>query len=255
MKNITSIVCVALVVAAFSSCKGTSAVAPAFDVKENEHNFATTTGNFKVTYRFEYLSALADQAVLQKVQQGMADVFFGPENSRPTVSESAAAFEASLADTYGIRSENSEFKWDGFLNITSKAAMVGDHIVSYTVDRAEDNGGAHGMEQTFHANWDLRTGARLTLDDLFTPEGQTALGAAIRARILADKGAKDWQSLMIDHCYNPEAEIMPVDNFMLSATDITFTYNPYDIACYAAGDTRVTLPLANLTGFKKEILQ
>lgn len=255
MKNITTIVCTALVVAAFTSCKGTQAVAPAIDAIDAEHNFATTTGNFEVTYHFEYLSTFADQSILQKIQEEMAAEFFGSEYARPTMNESIAAFDASLADNFGVRSGDSEFRWDGFLNITSKAAMVGNNIVTCTVDRTEDSGGAHGMEQTFHANWNLRTGARLTLDDLFTPEGRAVLGATIRAKILADKGAKDWPALMIDHCYNPEAEIMPVDNFLLSATDITFTYNPYDIACYAAGDTIVTLSLANLAGFKKEILQ
>ncbi len=255
MKNTMRIIVAALLIAALPSCKGTSSLSPAFDSIEKETNLPTTTGNFKITYHFEYLSALADAAILQKIQKEMASGFFGPEYARATAVESAAAFDASLAGTYGVRPENSGFKWDGFLHLTSKAVMVGNNILACTVDRAEDNGGAHGMEQTHHANWDLRTGKRLSLDDLFAPEGMAALGEAIRAQILRDKGASSWQQLMTDNCYNPEAEVLPVENFTLTATDITFTYNPYDIACYAAGDTKVTLPLANLAGFKKEILK
>ncbi len=255
MKNPTLILCAALLLAVFPSCKSTRKVVPAFDTIEKEQNFRTTTGYFKVAYRFEYLSVLADRAVLQRVQQEMAAEFFGPEFARPTAAESVAAFDASLEHTYGISPEDSTFKWDGFLHLSSKAALAGDHILTYTIDRAEDSGGAHGIEQTLHANWDLRTGARLTLDEVFSPEGKAALGETIRAQILRDKGVGSWRELMDDHCYNPEAEIMPVDNFLLTTTDITFVYNPYDIACYAAGDTRVKLPLANLAGFKKEIFQ
>jgi hypothetical protein len=132
--------------------------------------------------------------------------------------------------------------------------MVGEHILTYTVERAEFAGGAHGMEQTHHANWNLLTGERLSLDDLFTPEGKAALAEAIRAQIIEDKGVTSWQELAEGQCFNPETEVTATENFALTASDITFVYNPYDIACYAAGATHVKLPLANLPGFRKEIL-
>jgi hypothetical protein len=254
MKKITLILSAALLVAALPSCKSTQKVAPKFDTVEKEQNFRTTTGNFRVTYRFEYLSSLADQTVLHRVQKEMAAEFFGPEYTRPTLAETLTAFDSSLEESYGTRPESTDFKWDGFLTLHSKADMVGEHILTYTVERAEFAGGAHGMEQTHHANWNLLTGERLTLDDLFTPEGKAALAEAIRAQIIKDKGVTSWQELAEGQCFNPEAEVTATENFALTASDITFVYNPYDIACYAAGATHVKLPLANLAGFRKEIL-
>ncbi len=256
MKNITRIIfTVALAVFALSSCKNRPApVAPTFDAIDKEQNLATTTGNFEVKYHFEYLSTLADQAVLQKIQLAMAADIFGSGFAKTDAGGSAAAFDGSLQAAYGVR-DSTAFKWDGYLHLSSKAAPVGANIVSYTVDRAEDSGGAHSMEETHVSNYDLRTGARLTLDGIFTPEGKAALAETIRAQILKNKGVATWEELATRDCFNAAADIAPTENFLLSATDITFVYNPYDIACYAAGGTRVTLPLANLAGFKKETME
>ena len=251
MKNFTQIITAAVLAVALISCKGRPAIVPAFDTIENKQSIATTTGNFEVTYHFEYLSALADQAILQKIQLAMAADLFGSEFAKTDAGGSAAAFNESLRATYGTR-DSSAFKWDGYLHLNSKATLVGEHTVAYTVNRAEDSGGAHVMEETHASNYDLRTGARLTLNDLFTPEGKMALADAIRAKILKDKGVATWDELASRDCFNPAAEVNPTDNFALTATDITFIYNPYDIACYAAGGTRVTLPLANLAGYKTE---
>jgi hypothetical protein len=235
------------------SCKPKApAVVPTFGVIEKTQNLQTTTGNFEIAYRFEYLATLADTVVLRKIEREMSAEFFGADYGRFHAVEGASAFDRDAGEVYGIR-DGSAFRWDGYLHLTSKASLVGEHTIAYTVDRVEDSGGAHGMAQTRYANWDIRTGNRLTVDDLFTPEGKAALEGTIRAKILADKGAKDWGRLAAEQCYNPETEALPLDNFLLSATDITFTYNPYEIACYAAGDTRVSVPLANLAGFEYKL--
>lgn len=254
MKNFTGIVAMAALAAAtlIPACKS-APVATTFEAIENTHHLQTTTGGFEVSYRFEYLSSYSDPAVLQKVQLAMASDIFGSEFSVTDAGASAAAFDASVQHNYGIRADSSSFHWDGYLHLKSTAYMVGNHIVSYTVTRSEDTGGAHVMDESHLSNYDLRTGGRLTLDDLFTPEGKAALAEAIRARILQDKGVATWEALMARDCFNPAIEVTPTENFALSATDITFVYNPYDIACHAAGSTKAVLPLANLAGFKKEI--
>ena len=256
MKNITIYAAAATLAAAlaFSSCKSSPPVLPTFDAIEKTEHFQTTTGNFEVTYRFEYLSTLADQAVLQKIQLEMASDLFGAGFAKTDAAGSAAAFDGSLRATYGTRADSATFKWDGYLHLRSAASLVGDRIVAYTVDRSEDSGGAHVMDESHHFNYDLSTGARLTLDSFFTPEGKAALAESIRAAILRQKGLVAWEELVARDCFNAAAEVTATDNFALTATDITFVYNPYDIACYAAGGTKVSLPLANLAGFKADMI-
>ena len=38
------------------------------------------------------------------------------------------------------------------------------------------------------------------------------------------------------------SEILPSDNFKVTEDGITFIYNPYEIAAYAAGTIRITIP-------------
>jgi hypothetical protein len=193
MKNFTSLLFAATAAAVLlASCKSAPKVVPTFDAIDNEINLPTTTGNFEVKYHFEFLSTLADQAVLQRVQLDMASDMFGPEFAITDAGGSVAAFDASVPANYGVRADSTAFRWDGYLHLTSTAALVGEHIASYVVNRAEDTGGAHPMETTRASNFDLRTGDRLTLDALFSPEGKAALADAIRAAILRNKGVATW---------------------------------------------------------------
>jgi len=253
MKNVTSILfAAALTAAALGSCKPKPTVVPAFDKIEHRGEFKTAAGTFDVDYHFEYLSALADPAALQKVQQAMAADFFGPDFAKADARTSAAAFDASLPGAYAMQADSTAI--EGYAHIHSTAALVGENIVAYTVDRDEYTGGAHGMATTTLANYNLATGARLTLDDVFTPEGRTELAGAIRGEIVRMKNVAAWDELVDTECFNPVGEVGPTENFLLGADNITFVYNPYDIACYAAGSTRVTLSTANLAGFRKELI-
>jgi len=255
MKNVTSILFVAaLTAAALGSCKPKPTVAPAFDRIEKHEALTTATGTVEVDYSFEYLSSLADPAVLQKVQQAMASDFFGADFAKADAASSAAAFNAALPAAYGTRAAEDTMRWDGHVHIRSTAALVGENIAAAVIDRDEYTGGAHGMATTMFANYDLATGARLTLDDVFTPEGRAELAGAIRGEIVRMKKVAAWDELVDNECFNPVHEVGPTENFGLTDTEITFFYNPYDIACYAAGATRVTLPLANLAGFRGELI-
>jgi hypothetical protein len=235
------------------SCRSAASIPPEFSVIERSERFATPGGDFDLDYRFEYLSGYSDAAVRDKIQASMASGFFGAEWARADAVLSAAAFDEGMGQNYGARTD-AEFRWDGFLKILSTAELFGGRIVAFRVERTEYTGGAHGMRTVFHANYDLASGERLTLDDLFTPEGRAALAGAIREQIVRDKGAASWEDLVSGECYNAAEEIAPTENFSLTRTAITFEYNPYDIACWATGATTVTLPTANLAGFKKDML-
>ncbi len=235
------------------SCKSKTAappVPPTFNTLTENRHMAASAGNFELSYNFEYISEYSDPTVLEKIRSAMTTDFFGSEYTRADVAASAAAFNEAKITDHGTQ-PGGEFKWDGYLKLHSKASVVKDRIISYTIQRSEDTGGAHVMDTEDNVNYDLTTGNRLTLNDLFTPEGKAALGDAVRAQILKDKGVATWQELVDRDCFNAaDAVTLPGENFSLTATAITFVYNPYDIACYAAGSTRVTLPLANLQGVK-----
>lgn len=103
------------------------------------------------------------------------------------------------------------------------------------------SGGAHGMNGTRTASYDLRTGRRLRYDDIFRPTAAAQLpallGQAIRPLLGLPAGAPLDKELFVSE--------MPVThNVFLTAGGVEFCYQPYEIASYAQGEVRVFLPLA-----------
>jgi len=111
------------------------------------------------------------------------------------------------------------------------------------------SGGAHGMNTTFGASYDLRTGRRLRYDDIFRPEAQaqlpTLLASAVRPLVDLKPGEALDKALFVKQ--------MPVThNVYLTAGGVVFIYQPYEIASYAQGEVRVFLPLAQVRGLLRE---
>jgi hypothetical protein len=111
------------------------------------------------------------------------------------------------------------------------------------------SGGAHGMNTTSGASYDLRTGRRLRYDDIFRPEAQAQLPAmlaqAVRPLVDLKPGEPLDKALFVKQ--------MPVThNAYLTAGGVVFIYQPYEIASYAQGEVRVFLPLAQVRGLLRE---
>jgi hypothetical protein len=110
-------------------------------------------------------------------------------------------------------------------------------------------GGAHGLNGTTVASYDLRTGRRLRYQDIFRPAAtqqlSALLGHAVRPLVgLQANDPLDKQLLV---------KQMPVThNVFLTAGGALFLYQPYEIASYAQGEVRVFLPLSELRPLLRE---
>jgi len=105
------------------------------------------------------------------------------------------------------------------------------------------SGGAHGMNTTTAASYDLRTGRRLRYDDIFLPAAQAQLPALLAQAVRPLVGLKPNEPLSQTLFVTK----MPVThNVFLTAGGVEFIYQPYEIAAYAQGEVRVFLPLAQV---------
>jgi hypothetical protein len=105
------------------------------------------------------------------------------------------------------------------------------------------SGGAHGMNTTTAASYDLRTGRHLRYDDIFLPAAQAQLPALLAQAVRPLVGLKPNEPLSQTLFVTK----MPVThNVFLTAGGVEFIYQPYDIAAYAQGEVRVFLPLAQV---------
>ena len=101
-------------------------------------------------------------------------------------------------------------------------------------------GGAHGSNGTLNHVIDLNSKTILALTDLFAEGDYPDVGKLIIQQITRDYNYTDPAKLADDGFFNIE-DVLPNDNFRIDADGITWTYNPYEIAAYSAGQINVTL--------------
>lgn len=135
-------------------------------------------------------------------------------------------------------------------NLTGKAEEGRRGVTVYTAELDYYEGGAHGISQRLLMNFDNKTGRLLTLADVFTPGYQQRLNSLLEEKLIEKTGAKDINDLR-EKGYLYQTEMYASENFALGEDEITFVYNPYEIAPYELGLTELTIDY----GECKEILQ
>lgn len=125
-------------------------------------------------------------------------------------------------------------------------------ILSILEDYYEYAGGAHPSYYISGINFDAVTGKRLTLEDIaVNPEEfqQQALAYVLDYLKNSDVGQEDG---FYDDYESIIQETYSNTSWYFTAAGITFVYNPYEIAPYAAGNFEITLPAAEFEPLLKE---
>lgn len=115
----------------------------------------------------------------------------------------------------------------------------------YIINLSYYEGGAHGIDHTLTMNFDKRTGKLLTLADVFVAGYQQKLNEKLIDALLKKVDADNVNELH-DKDYLYSTDMFPSENFILGEGEITFIYNPYEIAPYEKGKTELTLDYAAL---------
>jgi hypothetical protein len=123
-----------------------------------------------------------------------------------------------------------------------------DNILSYTIESNRFMGGAHGGKNYLNAVINLKTGERITEEDLFTEESRPQIVALILKEIMQKHNvqkAKDLEEIGF-------FDVNDIDlnkNFYITREGIIYTFNEYEIAAYALGTTEVLLSYEDISGF------
>lgn len=106
------------------------------------------------------------------------------------------------------------------------------NILSYQRELYTYAGGAHGMNTKTNYVFDIKTGKRLTEEDIFGQGFERKIGKLLdeKANTLRSKNILPTE----DEFYN-DWYIEPNGNFALTDSSIIYTFNPYEIAPYCFG--------------------
>lgn len=139
-----------------------------------------------------------------------------------------------------------EYKYE----VTTETKAGKDGCMVYIINLDMYEGGAHGINQQLVMNFDAKTGRQLKYDDIFVQ------GHEFRLReMLLDELKKQTDTNTLDELHAKDylltMDIYAPQNFILGDDEVTFIYNPYEIAPYAKGNTELTLSYSKLKDIMK----
>lgn len=133
----------------------------------------------------------------------------------------------------------------------SYLSSASPHTVSYIFNIYEDTLGAHGNTSFKTFTFDTRTGALLSLGDLFIPKAGylSTLSALSRTKLPGVIGKDLADKAMIEAGTAPEEANF--STFFLDEGSLVLMFPPYAVAAYAAGTQTLPLPRASLKSLLK----
>ena len=214
------------------------------------------TDSLTIDIRMEYPENMAE-TVKGRIRGTISATAFGDEYIEDDPQETVDRYAADYISTY--REENLKLaespagegsmalSWGKYLTGEFSgevsgipACKNGNRVINYTITDYSYAGGAHGMNTETCLVFSLETGDRLGLEDIFREGSMTALPALLMKHVPEAFGNPS------DADYLLVTEIPVTENFSMSDSGITFIYNPYEIAAYAAGTIRITIPWEEL---------
>ena len=128
-----------------------------------------------------------------------------------------------------------------------------ESVVSVTFNVYSYTGGAHGNLNITCLNYDLRTGRRLSLADMFKdPEKALQLMSAWSLKELVLALGEDAQADMLRDGVAPD--LNNFSNLTLTPQGLRIEFQPYQVAPWSAGPQRVDMPLSELAAAGPEAL-
>lgn len=129
--------------------------------------------------------------------------------------------------------------------VTTETRQEVKDVLTYLINIEYYEGGAHGISQQLAMNFNTTNGEQLTLYDVLAPGFEQQLNEKLLEALLDETGAKNLDELH-EQGYLYSMDMFASENFILGDNEITFIYNPYEIADYSKGKIELTISLDEL---------
>ncbi|RVU03069.1 DUF3298 domain-containing protein [Mucilaginibacter limnophilus] len=118
-------------------------------------------------------------------------------------------------------------------------------IVAIEVSGYTFQGGAHGASYTGFINWDTKANKEFKLSDILIDNYKDSLTRVAEKIFRKQEMLSDTASLARDYFFTNDKFALN-DNFMITPIGLKFLYNQYEIKPYAAGQTELLIPYAQI---------
>jgi hypothetical protein len=132
---------------------------------------------------------------------------------------------------------------DWTLQRSATVLFSNSEVVSVEVANEGFLGGAHGFNERTLMTFDSKTGARLGVADVVDDSSQKVLSKVVEAEFRRTRAIPGSQTLQDAGFFILPGQEMPLgENFALTDKGLEIQYNPYEVAPYSFGQTRVHIP-------------
>ena len=195
---------------------------------------------FEMSLKVEFPVKGADTTVLKNVQRTLMTDLFTEKYTDVLPENLLDAYITACYQEYNLTQIDIEgipvlYHYQELL--TAVPLYSSDKLLTYEASRYMFSGGAHGLGTTMCWVFDLSTGNQLTESDIFIENYNDSL-IAILTQLLEADAAK--RNLTLEDFWLPQ--LIPNGNFAVTEDGVFYQFNPYDIAPYAFGSTRLLIP-------------
>jgi len=142
-----------------------------------------------------------------------------------------------------------------FLERTVDISLSTDRIASFRFYESSFLGGAHPNTNAYYTNYDLGTGGKLELKDLFIEGYENKLNTLVEKKFREVRGLKPDENLNEAGYQFADNKFRVNNNLGFTNEGIVLFYNAYEVAPYYMGSTKVNITYRELEGLlKKEFL-
>lgn len=225
----------------------------------DEGNVPLTEGSeasLNYSYDVEYLTGGVSREVMDRINTSLVQdqILMGNEEPDMDVKSACELWATGLvegyqADTESFLDDYDEeaswmYNWEYELDGSFAGADPARHLQTYCVFYREYTGGAHGLFGYSYTVYDLTTGAVVKEEDLFQEGYEDSIAGLLFERVTASLEEQDFEDALMGDPY-------PNGNFSVDKDGVTWHFNPYEVAVYAAGVLEATLSWNELKPFLK----
>jgi len=210
-----------------------------------------------ISLDIKFPESFPDETVLKKIRNIVVKDLFPDTDSeyvdvasvmKAYIADYVKFFEVSESESVNQDGEDYQVDnswWDHEKMIVH---LNDDHLFSYTIFSDRYSGGAHGGKNFLNTVIDLKTGEKVSEDDLFSETTKPIIASMIVGKILQKNNITKAEELE-DIGYFDVSEINLNKNFYITDKGLVYTFNEYEIAAYAVGTTEVLLDFPSIASF------
>lgn len=212
----------------------------------------------KISINLLFPDTLSNNSILKKTRQIILNDFFPDIDKK--ITDPNLAMKAYIKDyikffdeseigalEVGKLDDETQQKNEWWDNEKMIIRHNSENILSYSIESERYTGGAHGGRSYLNTVINLKTGERITEDDLFTEESRPLIATIILKNLMAKNKVETAQDLELIGFFDV-MEIGMNKNFYLTNEGLVYTYNEYEIAAYALGTIEVLLSYKDISG-------